>query len=102
MFASLLSQPPASAAMALLRKATVKAVVRYTAGKTGTMSAKVMALAQEDFILTIVSFFHCNLFPAASDQAAAVWYPLWSARAALSSIFLFPPLLRKDLARSKP
>src|SRR5262249_28198457 len=47
LFASLLSQPSASAATALLRKATAKAVVSYTAGKTGAMSAEVVTLAQE-------------------------------------------------------
>src|SRR5262249_26077952 len=47
LFASLVSQPTASAAMTVLRKATVKAVLHYTAGKTGTISPEVATLAQE-------------------------------------------------------
>jgi RNA polymerase sigma factor (sigma-70 family) len=46
-FASVLSQSSTSAATTLLRRATVKAVLQYTAGKRGTISAEVVALAQE-------------------------------------------------------
>jgi hypothetical protein len=45
--ASLASRPSASAAITLLRKATVKAVLHHVAGKTGTLSAEVVALAHE-------------------------------------------------------
>jgi RNA polymerase sigma factor (sigma-70 family) len=44
---SILSQSSASAAMAMLRKATIEAVLHHTAGKTGTISAEVVALAEE-------------------------------------------------------
>jgi RNA polymerase sigma factor (sigma-70 family) len=48
LFAAVLSQPPASAVTALLRKSTVRAVLHYTAGKTGeTLSSEVVALVQE-------------------------------------------------------
>jgi len=47
LFASVLTQPSASAATALLRKMTVNAVVAHTLGKTGTMSAEVVALGKE-------------------------------------------------------
>src|SRR5262249_44362185 len=46
--ATVLSEPSASAAMAMLRKTTVKGVLRCTLGKArGTLSAEVIALAQE-------------------------------------------------------
>jgi len=46
--ATVLCQPTTSAAMALLRKATVKAVLPYAAGRAvGTLSADVVALAQQ-------------------------------------------------------
>src|SRR5262249_40418592 len=48
LLAGVLTQPSVSAATATLRKATVKAIVRYTTGKTaGTLSTQVVALSQE-------------------------------------------------------
>jgi len=47
LLASIVSQPSTSAATALLRRTTVNGVVRYIAGKTGTMSAEVVSLARE-------------------------------------------------------
>src|SRR5262249_44525606 len=45
---TLLSRPSISAAAAILRKTTVRAVMRYTAGKAaGTLPAQVVALAHE-------------------------------------------------------
>src|SRR5262249_9812492 len=44
LLASLLSQLSSSAAMTTLRKATARAVVRYTSGKTGTITAEVATL----------------------------------------------------------
>src|SRR5262249_38059408 len=46
--ATVLIEPSAAAAMVLVRKKTVKAVVQYTAGKTvGTLSAQVVSLAEQ-------------------------------------------------------
>jgi len=55
LFASMLSQPSASAATAMLRKATVKAVLHCMAGKTGTISTQVLSLAHEGLPMIVAA-----------------------------------------------